>query len=175
MVKVLLFLRPDTVFEKRETSKADPPCWFPRTPTLNSQKRLQVPDSLSRSPRTGEKDTLFLRNLASQEKTTSRALTHMVSLATQCSRALRVLYSCTHARHAFRAFALLHSCHRCGCSHIFHRLLSCTFRGSLQAWPRAVRAGALVILHVVGHACASLQWRTTTSTVMECLTGAPAF
>ena len=43
------------VFEKRETSKPDPPCWFPRTPTLNSQKRLEVPDHFLGSPRTGEK------------------------------------------------------------------------------------------------------------------------
>jgi hypothetical protein len=52
------------VFEKRETSKPDPPCWFPRTPTLNSQKRLEVPDHFLGSPRTGEKGCHFLRTHA---------------------------------------------------------------------------------------------------------------
>lgn len=110
----LYCVRPNTVFEKRETSKANRPSPLLGRATLNLRKRLEVADHFLGSPRKGEKGCRFLRILASQEKTTSRALTHKVSLATQCSRALRVLYGCTHARHAFRAFALLHSCHRCG-------------------------------------------------------------
>ena len=107
-------VRPDTVFEKRETSKADPPCWFPRTPTLNSQKHLEVADHFLAGPRKREKGCLFLGILSSLEKTTSRALTHMARLATPCSRALWVLYGCALARHAFYALESRCSWHRYG-------------------------------------------------------------
>ena len=163
-MRLLYRLRPNTVFENRVKGER-------RKAPLTEVAPLVLPHPTLYSPTSAN----IGKCTPTRQRAKLRSCRPRHGLATQCSRALRVLYSCTHARHAFRAFALLHSCHRCGCSHIFHRLLSCTFRGSLQAWPRAVRAGALVILHVVGHACASLQWRTTTSTVMECLTGAPAF
>ena len=103
-----------TVFEKRGNQQGKSAFLVSQNPTLNSQKRPEVADHFLAGPRKREKGCLFLGILASLEKTTSRALTHMARLATPCSRALWVLYGCAHARHAFCALESRCSWHRYG-------------------------------------------------------------
>ena len=78
---LLSYSRPNTVFEKRETSKANRPSPLLGRATLNLRKRLEVADQFLGSPRKGEKGCSFLRNLVAGEKNLLKVVLQFYSLS----------------------------------------------------------------------------------------------